>query len=38
VDVFLPLDATVLVKIGDKTIGGVTVIAELPGETSSILI
>lgn len=29
VDVFLPLDATVLVKIGDKTTGGVTVIAEL---------
>jgi phosphatidylserine decarboxylase len=29
VDVFLPLDAKVLVSIGDKTVGGVTVIAEL---------
>ncbi len=29
VDVFLPLDAKVLVNIGDKTVGGVTVIAEL---------
>ena len=30
VDVFLPLDAKVLVKIGDITKGGRTVIAELP--------
>jgi phosphatidylserine decarboxylase len=30
VDVFLPLDAKVLVKIGDRTTGGETVIAELP--------
>ncbi|MCU0353362.1 MAG: phosphatidylserine decarboxylase family protein [Cytophagales bacterium] len=29
VDVFLPLDAKVLVNIGDKTKGGVTVLAEL---------
>lgn len=29
VDVFLPLDAKVLVKLGDKTTGGKTVIAEL---------
>jgi phosphatidylserine decarboxylase len=29
VDVFLPLEAKVLVNIGDKTVGGVTVIAEL---------
>lgn len=29
VDIFLPLDATVKVKIGDKTTGGKTVIAEL---------
>ncbi len=29
VDVFLPLDAKVLVNIGDKTVGGVTVIADL---------
>jgi phosphatidylserine decarboxylase len=29
VDVFVPLDAKVTVKIGDKTIGGQTVIAEL---------
>ncbi|RIV18299.1 phosphatidylserine decarboxylase family protein [Fibrisoma montanum] len=30
VDVFLPLDAEVKVKIGDRTKGGVTVLAELP--------
>ncbi|CCH56702.1 phosphatidylserine decarboxylase related protein [Fibrisoma limi BUZ 3] len=30
VDVFLPLDADVKVKIGDRTKGGVTVLAELP--------
>ena len=30
VDVFLPLDADVKVKIGDRTRGGVTVLAELP--------
>jgi phosphatidylserine decarboxylase len=30
VDVFLPLDAKVLVNIGDKTVGGVTIIAQLP--------
>jgi phosphatidylserine decarboxylase len=29
VDIFLPLDATVKVKMGDKTTGGKTVIAEL---------
>ena len=29
VDIFLPLDARVNVKIGDKTVGGKTVIAEL---------
>lgn len=29
VDVFVPLDARVIVKIGDKTVGGQTVIAEL---------
>jgi phosphatidylserine decarboxylase len=30
VDVFLPLDAKILVKVGDITIAGTTVIAELP--------
>ncbi len=30
VDVFLPLDAKILVNIGDKTTGGETIIAELP--------
>jgi len=30
VDIFLPLDAEVKVKIGDRTKGGVTVLAELP--------
>jgi phosphatidylserine decarboxylase len=29
VDLFLPLDAKIMVKIGDKTVGGKTVIAEL---------
>jgi phosphatidylserine decarboxylase len=33
VDVFLPLNAKVLVNIGDKTVGGVTVIAELVEDT-----
>jgi phosphatidylserine decarboxylase len=30
VDIFLPLDAKINVKIGDKTVGGETVIAEFP--------
>ncbi|MBC8153867.1 MAG: phosphatidylserine decarboxylase family protein, partial [Bacteroidetes bacterium] len=30
VDMFLPLDATINVKMGEKTKGGVTVVAELP--------
>jgi phosphatidylserine decarboxylase len=30
VDVFVPLDAKILVKVGDNTIAGTTVIAELP--------
>lgn len=30
VDLLLPLDAKVMVKLGEKTLGGVTVIAELP--------
>ena len=29
VDIFLPVDAEVLVKIGDKTTGGITPIARL---------
>ncbi|MFM9075913.1 MAG: phosphatidylserine decarboxylase, partial [Bacteroidota bacterium] len=29
VDLFLPLDSKILVKNGEKTTGGVTVIAEL---------
>ena len=29
VDIFLPLDAEILVKIGDKTIGGITEVARL---------
>jgi phosphatidylserine decarboxylase len=33
VDVFLPLTAKVLVNIGDKTVGGVTVIADLVEDT-----
>lgn len=32
VDLFLPLNTEVLVKIGDKTIGGITKIAQLPLE------
>lgn len=31
-EVYLPLDATVLVKVGDKVIGGLTVIARLPAK------
>jgi phosphatidylserine decarboxylase len=31
-EVYLPLEATVLVKVGDKVIGGVTAIARLPAE------
>lgn len=30
VDMFLPLDAKIVVKMGEKTKGGVTVVAELP--------
>jgi phosphatidylserine decarboxylase len=29
VDIFLPLDAKIMVNMGDKTTGGKTVIAEL---------
>ena len=29
-EVFLPLDATVLVKVGDRVVGGATIIARLP--------
>jgi hypothetical protein len=29
VDVFLPLDAKIMVSVGDKTSGGRTVLAEL---------
>ena len=29
VDIFLPLDAEILVKLGDKTIGGITQVARL---------
>ena len=29
-EVYLPLDATVLVKVGDRVVGGTTVIARLP--------
>ena len=29
-EVYLPLDATVLVKVGDRVVGGLTVIARLP--------
>ena len=29
-EVYLPLDATVLVKVGDRVVGGATVIARLP--------
>ncbi len=31
-EVYLPLDATVLVKVGDRVVGGVTIIAQLPTE------
>jgi phosphatidylserine decarboxylase len=31
-DVFLPPDATLLVKVGDHVVGGVSVMATLPGE------
>ena len=31
-EVYLPLDATVLVNVGDKVIGGLTVIARLPSQ------
>ena len=31
-EVYLPLDATVLVKIGDRVVGGVSIIAQLPCE------
>ena len=30
VDVFMPLDAVVRVKIGDMTVAGTTVIADMP--------
>ena len=29
-EVFVPVDATVLVKVGDRVVGGVTIIARLP--------
>ena len=29
VDIYLPLDAEILVKIGDKTTGGITEVARL---------
>ena len=29
VDIYLPLDAEIFVKLGDKTIGGVTTVARL---------
>lgn len=35
IDLFLPLDAKILVNIGDKTVGGVTVIAELTEGTDT---
>ncbi len=39
IDLFIPLDAKVLVNIGDKTVGGITVVAELADtEQSSIII
>jgi phosphatidylserine decarboxylase len=31
-EVYLPLDATVLVKVGDRVMGGVSIIAQLPTE------
>ncbi len=32
VDIYLPLDAEILVKIGDKTVGGITPVARLKGQ------
>ena len=32
VDIFLPLDAEILVKLGDKTVGGITQVARLKGK------
>ena len=34
VDIYLPLDAKVLVKVGDKTVGGITPVACLPTTVS----
>jgi phosphatidylserine decarboxylase len=31
-EVYLPLDATVVVNVGDRVVGGATIIARLPGE------
>ena len=31
-EVYVPLNATVLVKVGDRVAGGATVIAQLPNE------
>ena len=31
-EVYLPLDATVLVKVGDRVVGGVSIIAQLTTE------
>jgi phosphatidylserine decarboxylase len=31
-EVYLPLDATVLVKVGDRVVGGMSIIAQLPTE------
>ena len=35
VDIFLPLDTEILVKIGDKTVGGITEVARLRTAPSS---
>lgn len=35
VDIYLPLDAEILVKIGDKTIGGITPVARLKNQKQS---
>ena len=35
VDIFLPLDTEILVKIGDKTVGGITEVARLRTSPSS---
>ena len=37
VDIFLPLDTEILVKIGDKTVGGITEVARLrdPSQSNS---